>query len=168
MKTKAKRRALRGGALGIVAAAFMLSAGVSAENVDDFYKGKTVTLIIPSNAGGGWNTYGRLVARFIGKHIPGNPVVVPQNMPGAGGLVAANHLYNIAAKDGTVFGIVQHGVCFKPIFDPKQVRYEVDKFNWLGSVTSIPNLAVVNRKAPVQQVKELFESALRPRQSANT
>jgi tripartite-type tricarboxylate transporter receptor subunit TctC len=146
---------MRTGLLALVAVA-ALAMPASAQDIASFYKGKTVNVIIPSNAGGGYNTYSRLVARFMGKHIPGNPTLVPQNMPGSGGLVAANHLYNIAPKDGTVFGMVQHGVFFKPIFAPDEVRYDVSKFNWLGSATAIPNLALVNKQSPVQKVEELF------------
>ena len=147
------------GLLGILTALVMVSPS-AAQDAAAFYKGKTVSVIIPSAAGGGYNTYSRLVARFIGKHIPGNPNVVPQNMPGGGGLVAANHLYNVAAKDGTVFGMVQHGVFFKPIFTPDEVRYDVSKFNWLGSATPIPNLAIVNKQSPVQKVEELFTTEM--------
>src|SRR5437660_344802 len=86
--------------------AFILALSTSAVWADDpFYRGKTISLIIGSNTSGGYDTYGRLLARHMGKHIAGHPAFVVQNMPGAGGLRSANHLYNVAATDGSVIGI---------------------------------------------------------------
>ena len=82
----------------------------------DFFAGKQVSLLIGTTAGGGYDAYGRLLARHIGRHIPGNPAVVAKNMPGAGGLPLANHLYNRAPKDGTEILIVQNGLPFERLF----------------------------------------------------
>ena len=90
----------------VVAAALAAASVAQAQSVENFYKGKTVSMIIGYPPGGSNDLYAREVARFIGRHIPGNPNVVSQSMPGAGSLAAANHLYNIAAKDGTVMGLV--------------------------------------------------------------
>src|SRR6476620_1398956 len=79
------------------------------EDVAAFYKGKSIRLIIAGAAGGGYDAYGRLIARFMARHIPGNPTIVPTNMPGGGGAVAAAHLYNVASKDGTVIAAVLPG-----------------------------------------------------------
>ena len=89
-------------------AAVLLPAPVSAEPVADFYSGKTVSLIVSSSPGGGYDTLARTLAKHLGNHIPGKPAVVVRNMPGAGGIVATNHLFNLAAKDGTVIGGVQN------------------------------------------------------------
>src|SRR4051795_4658610 len=91
-------RFLRAGiALGVLAS---LSATARADAIADFYRGKDLRLIISSTVGGGYDQYGRTIARHLGRHIPGNPTVVPQNMPGAGGIAAANHIYSVAPKDG--------------------------------------------------------------------
>ena len=106
-----------------------------ADSVADFYKGKTIDLVIGLPAGGGYDDYGRLIARHIGDHIPGNPTVVPQNMPGAGGLKAADHIYNSAPKDGTEFGIVASSTLMEPLFGDKQALFDASKFSWLGSAS---------------------------------
>src|SRR5690348_15749840 len=88
-----------------LAVAALVAALSTAQAQEPFYKGKTISLIIASNASGGYDTYGRLLSRHLGAHLAGNPNFVVQNMPGAGGIRAANHLYNVAPKDGTVIGI---------------------------------------------------------------
>ena len=99
-------RCISGRAACAIAAVLLAVAArpASSAGVEDFYKGKTVPLIIGYSVGGGYDAYGRLVARHLGKHIPGNPSVVPQNMSGAGSLKAANYLYSVAPKDGSVIG----------------------------------------------------------------
>lgn len=129
----------------------------TAQSVADFYRGRTVTLITPDAAGSGYDAYGRLVGRFIGAYIPGKPSVVVQNMPGAGGVIQMNHLYNVAAKDGAVFGIMMHGSLFRPIFDPREVRYKLDGFRWLGSVTPIDVIGAFNKDAAAKTAADLFE-----------
>ncbi len=104
--------------------AVALTAGgasmAAANAIEDFYKGKTVSLIVSSATGGGYDTLARLVARYLPKHIPGTPTVVIRNMPGAGGITATNHLYTVAARDGTVIGAVQNNTPFEPLFGTKQ------------------------------------------------
>src|SRR2546426_669764 len=90
--------------LPAVTLAVALASPAQAQSVEEFYKGKTVNLIIGYSVGGGYDLYGRLLARHIGKHIPGRPNIVPQNMTGAGSLRAAQYLYSVAPKDGTAFG----------------------------------------------------------------
>ena len=118
------RRLLSGLALGSV----LFMAPASAESVAEFYKGKTVSLIVSSSPGGGYDTLTRTIAKHLGKHIPGNPGVVVRNMPGAGGIVATNHLYNVAAKDGTVIGGVQNNTPFEPLIGTKEAKYDATKF----------------------------------------
>ncbi len=112
----------------------LLCAGVLAQPAD--LKGRTVTMIIGSGAGGGIDLYGRVVARHIGKHIPGQPAVVAQNMPGAGSIAAANQLFNIAPRDGTTIGILSQGLILDEILKTPGLRFEVAKFNWIGRVSS--------------------------------
>ena len=94
--------------------AIMLAAPVHSDSVSDFYEGRQVRLLIGYSAGGGYDTYARLLARHLGKHIPGNPTIVPQNMPGAGSLTVANFLYNVAPKDGSVIGTFARGMAMEP------------------------------------------------------
>ncbi len=99
----------------------------------DFYKGKTVLVDIGADVGGGFDAYGRVIAEFIGRHIPGNPTVSPQNRPGAGGRVSANWLYNVAPKDGTVIGVFGGWIAFEPLWGIAGVQFDATKFNWLGN-----------------------------------
>ena len=132
-----QRALFRMGRAGALVLAFGFLAGPSlADSVADFYKGKTITLTVGLPAGGGYDVYGRVLARHIGSHIPGNPGVVVQNMPGAGGLKAADHIYNEAPKDGTEFGIVASSTLMEPLFDSKQASlFNAAKFSWLGSAS---------------------------------
>ena len=135
-----------------------MGASSRADDVADFYRGKTVTLITPDAAGSGYDAYGRIVARFIGEHIPGKPNIVVQNMPGAGGVIQINYLYNVAPKDGTTLAIIMHGGIFRPILDPREVRYKIDGFRWLGSVTPIVVIGAFNKDAPAKTAAELFQN----------
>jgi len=127
-----------------------LGAGpASAQSPADFYKNQTVTFLISSGAGGGYDTLARTLAQYLPKHIPGSPSVVVKNMPGAGGLVAANHLYTIAAKDGTIIGGVQSNVPFEPLFGAPGATFDPVKFNWLGTPSTETALLTVSDTAPV-------------------
>src|SRR5262249_2313417 len=107
-----------------------------AQSVADFYAGKTVTLTVGYSVGGGYDTYARILARHMGKHIPRNPAVVVQNMPGAGSLKAANYLFNVAPKDGTAFGMFGRGIALEPLIgSSNSAQFDATKFLWLGSGT---------------------------------
>src|SRR6185436_17296496 len=118
-RMRAARRLWPRVALALLAGALACSAAAAD---DPFYKGKTIALIVGSNASGGYDTYGRLLARHMGKHLPGHPAFVVQNMPGAGGLRSANHLYNVAAKDGTAIGIFDQAVFLDQLLGSVAVR----------------------------------------------
>jgi tripartite-type tricarboxylate transporter receptor subunit TctC len=120
-------------AIGFVAAVASAASTAQADAVGDFYKSKDITLIVSSSAGGGYDLYARLIARHLGDYIPSKPKVVVQNMPGAGGITAANNLYNIALKDGSVIGALQNTVPFEPILNNKAAQFDPLKFDWLGS-----------------------------------
>ena len=113
---------------------FVLSGfAAQAQSPAEFYKGKNVDLFIGYSPGGGYDVYGRIVAKHLGKHIPGSPNVVPKNMDGAGSLRAANYIYNVAPKDGTAIGTVARGLAFDTLFGLKGAQFEGTKFNWIGS-----------------------------------
>jgi len=109
------------------------SSTALADPVADFYRGKSIMLIISAGTGGGYDTNARLVARHLGKHIPGNPTIVPKNMPGGGHLVAANYMYKVAPKDGTAIATLLPAFVSYQILDGKQVEYDAAKFNWIGA-----------------------------------
>ena len=125
-------------------AALALGAGVAlagspsrSEDVASFYAGRTVTLVIGYATGGGYDDYARMLGRHIGRHIPGRPTVVVQNMPGAGSIKAANYLYGIAPRDGSVFGGFARGIFLDPLLGRSEaMRYDAAKFGWLGSISN--------------------------------
>src|SRR5262244_4045628 len=106
---------------------------VRADPVADFYRGKTLRMLIGYGPGGGYDIYGRLVAEFLPRHIPGNPMIVPQNMPGGGSFVAAKFMYEAAPKDGTVFGSLAQTLALDSMINTT-IKLDVTKFNYLGRV----------------------------------
>jgi len=122
--------------LGGFALAMILAAPAQAETVESFYKGRTVTLITGYSAGGGFDLYSRIIASYLGKYIPGEPRVVVQNMPGAGSLRAASHVYNVAPKDGTVISLTRAPVIAPLLGSTGGANFDVTKFTWLGSGAS--------------------------------
>jgi tripartite-type tricarboxylate transporter receptor subunit TctC len=137
-----------------------LASAASAQTVEEFYKNKQLRLIVSSEPGGGYDNYARLVARHIGNHIPGNPSVIVQNMPGAGGLTAANNIYNVAPKDGTVIGHVQRNVPFMAIQGLQGPRFDPTKFNWLGSLNNEVNVCVAWHTSKVKTVQDALKTEL--------
>ena len=135
--------------------AMMLQGSVHAQSVEDFYKGKTVSLLIGFSVGGGYDLYARHLARYIGKHIPGNPTIVPQNMPGAGSLKAANYIFTAAPKDGTAFGTFSRTTGINPLLD-SSVTFDGTKFTWLGSVTDDVSTCVTWNTSPVKSWQDLL------------
>jgi tripartite-type tricarboxylate transporter receptor subunit TctC len=113
-----------------------------ASAVASFYKGKQISVLVGSSPGGGFDAYSRLLARHIGRFIPGEPNLVVQNMEGAGGVRAANFIYNVAPKDGTVIGIVQRAVFIEPLFGSKEARLDARKLSWIGSLNTEWSVAV--------------------------
>jgi tripartite-type tricarboxylate transporter receptor subunit TctC len=125
------------------------------QGVADFYKGKTVELYIGYSVGGGYDLYARYLARHMGKHIPGNPTVVPKNMEGAGSLRLANWLYNIGPKDGTVFGAIGRGTGFDPLFGNKAAQFDATKYTWVGSANNEVSVCVAWHTSGITRFEEL-------------
>jgi tripartite-type tricarboxylate transporter receptor subunit TctC len=139
-----------------LAAPFALWASTApAEPIADFYRGKTVTIVVSTSSGGGYDAMARMVSRHIGRHIPGSPQVVVRNMPGAGGITAVNWLYGAAEKDGTVAGLVQNGTPLEPLFGTKEARYDATKFNWLGTPSYEVSMVLLWHTVPVNTIKDL-------------
>jgi tripartite-type tricarboxylate transporter receptor subunit TctC len=146
-----------------VVAITALTTGVSRaeeQSVANFYKGKTITLIIGNDIGGGYDTQGRLMSRHLGQHIPGTPSFVVQNMPTAGGVFATNHLYNLATKDGTVIGLISRGMLVAKLTKPEGVRFDVEKFNWIGSISNETTLVAAWHTAQVKTAQDLLSKEL--------
>jgi tripartite-type tricarboxylate transporter receptor subunit TctC len=144
----------------MVAAAMIASAPAAAwaDEVADFYRGRQVDVIVGNGPGGGYDVYARLLARHIGQYIPGNPNVVVQNMPGAGGLRAANYIYSVAPKDGTTFGLFARDMALAALIGGNpNVQFDPWKFTWLGSSSSYGNdayLLMLRRDAAVQTIED--------------
>jgi tripartite-type tricarboxylate transporter receptor subunit TctC len=144
----------------LTAIAVLGAAPAFAESVADFYRGKSVSLIVSSATGGGYDLLARTIARHLGKHVPGNPTIVVRNMPGAGGIVATNHLYNVAAKDGTVIGGVQANTPIEPLIGTKEAKYDATKFNWLGSPSTEVGMLVVWHASPVDTIQDVKQKQI--------
>ena len=150
MTRLSRRMALASGASLVLCA-----SAAFAQPVANFYRGKTVTLIVSSSAGGGYDIMARTVARYLGSHLPGNPRVLVQNMPGAGGIVAMNYFYRSAPKDGTFIAGMQNNTPFEPLLGTKEAQYDPTKFNWLGSPSIEVGLVAVWRNVPVNSFADL-------------
>jgi tripartite-type tricarboxylate transporter receptor subunit TctC len=124
--------------------------------VADFYRGRTVNLIVGYSVGGGYDTYARILARYMGKHIPGNPLIVVQNMPGAGSLKAANYLFNVAPKDGSVIGMFSRGMAMEPLIGTSPTQFDAAKFTWLGSGTSEVSVFVTWYKSGIRTWQDML------------
>jgi tripartite-type tricarboxylate transporter receptor subunit TctC len=139
---------------GFWAGCLALSAAHAADPVADFYKGKHVDMVIGSPTGGGYDLYARLLARHLANHIPGNPTIVPRNMPGAGTLVAANWLYNVAPKDGTVLGSVNQTVAADQAKGADGVQYDARQFAWIGAPLVSNRMLTIWRKTGVLSIED--------------
>jgi tripartite-type tricarboxylate transporter receptor subunit TctC len=136
-----------------VAALMLLEAAPGHAQPD--FTGKTIKLLIGASPGGGYDVYGRLVARHIGRHLPGNPSVITQNMPAASSLVLTNYLYNGAPRDGTVIGIINQAMPTEQYLDNSNSNYDASKFNWIGRVTSAVEIAIVWHTVPVNTIDDV-------------
>ena len=128
-----------------------------ADEIADFYRGKSLTLIVGYSAGGGYDIYARAIARFMGDHVPGAPKVVVQNMPGAGSIASANYIYSVAPKDGTVFGTFGRGVPMEPLIGIAKTQYDATKFTWIGSAANELSVCAVTQKSRVKVYDDIFK-----------
>ena len=127
---------------------------------DGFYKGKTITIVTSTGVGGSYDGIARLLARTMPKHIPDQPGMIVQNMPGGGNVIATNYMYNIAPKDGTVIATINNGIPLHQVVDSRGVRYQADKFNWLGSTGAVNAVTIAWRTAGVKSIQDLFKREL--------
>jgi tripartite-type tricarboxylate transporter receptor subunit TctC len=143
-----------------VGATLIAAAPAEAQSVADFYKGKQLTMVIGFGPGGGYDQWARVIARHMGKHIPGNPSFVPQNMPGAGSITAANHIYGVAPKDGTAIGTIARDAPLAPLSGADGARFDALKFTWLGSPTAETNICFAHKNSGIKSFQELTQKEL--------
>jgi tripartite-type tricarboxylate transporter receptor subunit TctC len=144
----------------VAAALLAVAAPARADSVADFYRGKRINLVIGFGTGGGYDTYARLLARFIGEHIPGNPGVVAQNMPGAGSRGAANWLYRVAPKDGTVVATLGQGTATDQALGQPGIQFDARRFNWLGNMVVVNNILFVWAATGVRTIEDAKKKPL--------
>jgi tripartite-type tricarboxylate transporter receptor subunit TctC len=145
--------------LVLLAAAGLMAAATTsarADAVSDFYKGKSIDLVISTTTGGGYDTIARVLARHMPAHIPGNPKITPKNMPGAGGIKAANYLAAEGARDGSMFATIQNPVAFQPLLGVPQAKYDATKFSWIGSANTEIGLVFVWHTSTVTKFEDLL------------
>ena len=140
--------------------ALLLAAPCASAADGDFYKGKTINLIVSADAGTGYDLYARTIARHWPQKIPGAPNIIVQNMTGAGGLTATNLLYNVSSKDGLTLGLVQSTVPFEPFFGNKLANFDPLRFNWLGTPGQETSAVILWHTVPVRNVQEARERGL--------
>lgn len=148
--------ALTRGAAAAAIATLMTISITYAQTPAEFYKGKTVELYIGYSVGGGYDLYARVLARHIGKHIPGNPTVVPKNMEGAGSLRLANWLAQVAPKDGSVFGTIGRGVPFDPLLGLPGAQFKGTDFSWIGSANNEVSICASWGTSKITKIEEVF------------
>src|SRR6266849_9485821 len=139
-------------------AASLIVLGAAPVAADDFYAGKQITLIVGAGVGGGYDLQARLTASHLGKHIPGKPTLIVQNMPAR--IAAANHMFSTAPKDGTTISLIQRGMLLAKLIYPTGARFEIEKFHWLGSLNSETAVTAAWHTAPHRTAKDLFEQEL--------
>jgi tripartite-type tricarboxylate transporter receptor subunit TctC len=153
-------RPKRIGLPGTAIFALVLTSPIAAQPAGDSLAGKSVSMIIGFGAGGGYDLWGRTVGRHIGRHLPGAPTVIPQNMPGAGSYAAASYIFNIAPKDGTVLGIIARDAALGPLSGATGARFDPTRLSWIGTPTKETNVCIAYHTSQVKSVLDLYDKQL--------
>lgn len=148
------------GATLIFVAGWAAASTRAQESVERFYRGRTITIVVGTTPGGGYDTYARYIARFMGRHIPGNPSFAVTNMAGAGSNIAGYHIYATAPKDGTWIGAIFGGAILEPIIGTTQVRHDPNRFQYLGSANDDVYVCLARKDAPVKKIEDAFSTDL--------
>src|SRR5712692_9732207 len=138
--------------MALLFAAAAWPASTLAQTVEEFYRGKSITMLVGGGAGGGYDTYARVFARHMSRHIPGNPNIIAKNMPAAAGLAAASALYHTADKDGSTIAAFTNGAAMDPLFGNPGARYDAQKFKWLGSIGKLQNVCATWHQSAVKTI----------------
>src|SRR5215813_10351580 len=132
------------------------SPGAAAAQDGDFYRGKTISIIIPIGPGGAYDAYARMLSRHLGRHIPGNPAIIARNMPGGGGVIASNHLYNVAPQDGTTLAIVISSFANDQLLDNPQIKYDARKFLAVGRLLDTTSVLFFWHESPIKTLADML------------
>jgi len=142
-------------------AAFTTSLFFNAAKADDeFYKGKRITFLIPTAPGGSYHLYSQQISRHLGKHLPGNPTIITQNMPGAGSVVAMNFLYNVAPKDGTTIGMMNQAIPMTQLLGQDGIKFDVAKLTWIGDAILSNSVAVAWHESPFKTIEDVMANEM--------
>jgi len=145
----------------VLLTALILFGATTAATAQDFYQGKTIRLLVPYPPGGGYDIHTRLLARHLGQHIPGNPKVIVQNMPGGGGLIAPNYMYNVAKQDGTVMTSLGRNIYVDQLIGTSAVKFDLNKVKWIGNDTNDVSVGYMLTDSPYTSI-DAIRSAKRP------
>ena len=137
--------------------------GFAQAQQEQFYQGKTIKVVVGFTSGGFYDRWSRLLARFVPKYLPGNPEMIVQNMPGAGGLIAANHVYTVARGDGLTLGMTSYGMYLDQMVGRKEVQYDVRKFKWIGSPEKSDVLLYMRADAPYKSIEDIQKASTPPK-----
>jgi len=147
-------RPLISGALVLLA--LLLPFSSSAQD-GDFYRGKTITIVIPIGPGGAYDAYARILSRHFGKHLPGNPTIIARNMPGGGGVIASNYLYNVAPQDGTTLAIIISSFATDQLFENPQIKYDAQQFLAIGRLVDTTSVLFYWHASPIKTLRDLYD-----------
>ena len=136
--------------------ALLLPFSSSAQD-GDFYRGKTITIVIPIGPGGAYDAYARILSRHLGKHLPGNPTIIARNMPGGGGVIASNYLYNVAPQDGTTLAIIISSFATDQLFENPQIKYDAQQFFAVGRLVDTTSVLFYWHASPIKTLRDLYE-----------
>lgn len=143
----------------LLALVFLLVCSFNLEAQTPFYQGKTIRVVVGFTPGGFYDRWARLLAQYMPKYIPGNPEMIVQNMPGAGGLIAANHVYNVGKPDGLMLGALGYGIYLDQLVGRKEVKYDVSKFHWIGSPEKSDQLLYMRADAPYKSIEDMQKAS---------
>jgi len=147
-------------ALALFAAMALAPSTARAQSPAEFYKGRNVDLYVGYSVGGAYDLYARVIARHLGKHIPGNPTIVPKNMEGAGSLRLANWLYRVGPKDGSALGTIGRGTAFDPLLGSRGAQFQADKFTWIGSANNEVSVCVAWKTSGITSLEQTLSKEL--------
>ena len=145
---------------------FALLSSVAYAAAPEFFKGKTIRLVVGNSVGGAQDDWGRFVAQYLGKHIPGNPDIVVQNMPGAGTVIAANYVYSVAKPDGLTLGLINPAIYIDQLLGAKEVKFDWPKFSWIGSPERIDQVLFIRADTPYKTLEDIRKAAEPPKCAA--
>ena len=152
----------------LLAFAMIFGAALNADAQAPFYQGKTITIVVGYQAGDGYDIWSRLLAAHMGKYLPGNPGIIAQNMPGAGSMIAANHIYNVAKPDGLFIGSVGPSLYLDQLVGKKEVHFDWGKFGWVGSTENTPWLFYMSSNTPYKSIEDVRKAKEAPKCSATS